>query len=255
VIEYIISVHSTPSYSRQPWGWLSLPIYLYANDQVFFADACKKSYLFSIYRYWGIMTDLPRTDDIDWEDILPKLFAFTHKLLGSLTWFRGKKTDSFLKGKEVHDYVYEAIERFLQNPEKFKPEKGRSLENYLKFHIIRTLVGNDVVSEENKTSQSVIPNALEDDSEESLVDLYPSIEATFDQQIDYDNVMDYLSEQVKGDRTVENIFMGICHFGLKRGEIITEFEMGSNEYANGVRRLNTILRTAATIFQLKAKAK
>jgi hypothetical protein len=201
------------------------------------------------------MADITKADDIDWEDILPKLFAFTHKLLGSLTWFRGKQSDSFLKGKEVHDYVYEAIERFLQNPENFKPEKGRSLENYLKLHVIRRLVSNDVVSEENKTSQPVIQQDHDDDSEEYLVDIYPSIQTTFDLRIDYDSVMEYISEQIKGDPIVENIFLGICHFGLKRGEIITEFEMGSAEYDNGIRRLNTVLRTAAAIFQLKAKAK
>lgn len=201
------------------------------------------------------MADLIKTDDIDWEDILPKLYAFTHQLLRSMKWFRGKNNDTFLKGKEVKDYVFEAIEKFLANPEKFKPEKNRSLENYLKLHVIRTLVWNDVNSEENKTSQPIILQTGVEDEAETIEGLYPAIEATFDQQIDYEEVMAYIGEQVSGDPIVENIFMGICHFGMKRRDIIAEFEMGDKEYNNGIRRLNTVLQTAATIFQLKAKAK
>lgn len=200
------------------------------------------------------MADVIKLDDIDWEGMLPKLLAFTDHLLRSMRWFRGKNKDTFLKGKEVKDYVFDAIEKYLANPEKFKPEKNRSLENYLKLHVIRTLVWNDANSEENKISIHVIPYT-DDDGAETLEEIFPAIEATFNQQIDYEEVMAYIGEQVNGDPIVENIFMGVCHFGMKRRDIITEFEMGDKEYNNGIRRLNTVLQTAATIFQLKAKAK
>lgn len=200
------------------------------------------------------MTDLTKTDDIDWEDMLPKLLAFTNHLLRSMRWIRGKNSDTFLKGKEVKDYVFEAIEKYLANPEKFKPEKNRSLENYIKLHVIRRLVWNDVNSEENKTSKQIISQP-DEDGVNTFEDIFPAIEATFDQQIDYEEVMAYIGKQVNGDSIVENIFMGICHFGMKRREIITELEMGDKEYNNGIRRLNTVLQTAATIFHLKARAK
>lgn len=200
------------------------------------------------------MNDLTKADDIDWEELLPKLLAYTHRLLNSLDWFRGKRTDTFLKGKKLEDYVYEAIGEYLANPEKFKPEKNDSLEKFLCFSIIRRLVWNDIQSKENTTTRHIV--ILQDESEDevhTMEDLFPYIEATFDQQMDYDRVVEYIEEQIKDDKILENIYIGRCHFGLKRGEIITEFELGTKDYDNGVRRLNTILQTAATIFQIKAK--
>src|ERR1700744_6202794 len=91
---------------------------------------------------------------IKWEDIYVQLYAYTDHLLKAYSWFR-KDADSYLKGKQVHDYINDAIEKYLLEPEKYDPSSGRSLVTYLKWHIIRTSVGNDVRSQENKTSSII----------------------------------------------------------------------------------------------------
>lgn len=59
------------------------------------------------------------------EDVILKLTAFAWSLASSLTWFRGPKTTSFLMGKEAEDYVYGAIGKYLEHPEKFDPSKEK----------------------------------------------------------------------------------------------------------------------------------
>src|SRR5688572_20661862 len=105
--------------------------------------------------------------DKEWEDIFSRLLAYAHILLKSKSWFRGNKTDVFLEGKKAEDYVMEAITRFLENQDGYNPERGFSLVNYLKLHILRQLVSNDAKSSENKvTTEIVLPNS-EDEDEES----------------------------------------------------------------------------------------
>src|SRR5258706_4925494 len=100
------------------------------------------------------MSESAAETKIDWEDVYVKLYAFTDYLLRSKKWFRGRKTETYLKGQEVHDYVSEGISRFLEHPEKYDSAK-RSLTGYLKLHIIRTLIGNDAKSPENKLTMDV----------------------------------------------------------------------------------------------------
>jgi len=60
-------------------------------------------------------------EPINWEDIYVQLYAYTDKLLKAYTWFRKDQTDSYLKGKQIHDYVAGAIENFLREPDKYDP--------------------------------------------------------------------------------------------------------------------------------------
>src|SRR4051812_11566167 len=101
-------------------------------------------------------------NSIDWEDIIVRLEAFTRSLLKKQHWFHGGAIDSFLKGKEMRDYVYEGIGRFLKHPEKYDSSKG-DLVSYLKFNLIRSLVSNDVTSDENKKGTDVFghPDAFD----------------------------------------------------------------------------------------------
>ena len=191
-------------------------------------------------------------DNIDWEDLIERLYAFTHKLLKSKSWFRNATDGSFIKGKEVHDYVSEGIERFINEPEKFDSTKG-SLADYIKYNIIRTLVGNDAKSSENKTNVDAFAEKYNDEgeSDSNYLDLMlPHAEAFFDQQLDYETIMSYVENEVKGVPIVEEIFLGISD-GMKRREIIQEFEMNPQDYDNGFRRLNTVLKNTALKFNLK----
>ena len=79
---------------------------------------------------------------------------FTNTWTNGRGWFRGEDTGTFLVGKKVEDYVYEAIGRFLESPEKYDSNKGELLE-YLKYQLVRTLVGNDLRKLENTTSADI----------------------------------------------------------------------------------------------------
>lgn len=186
--------------------------------------------------------------DIDWEEVILRLQTFTRSLANGKGWFRGEETTVYLRGKEIDDYVFDAIEIYLRNPEKFDPSKG-SLIKYLCYSIIRNLVRNDLVSAENRTTSDVFAyqndSENEDESAVYLDAILPHAEVFFDQEIDFTEVMNYIESETKGDSVVENIFLGISGYGLKRAEIIKEFDMSPVEYDNGMRRLITIRNKAA----------
>ena len=190
------------------------------------------------------------------EDLYDKLYVYTDYLVKQKKWFRKGNSDTFLKGKEVHDYVSEAIEKYLTNPEKYDSSTGRSLLNYLKLHVIRTLVGNDARSPENKTSKDVfaVQEDLDDNESTYLDKVLPFLDAFFPDEIDYHSIMEHVENEIQGDKDVENMFMGLCLYDLKRRDIIKEFSMTEGQYDNGLRRLKTILKNTAQQFNLKSKA-
>ena len=191
--------------------------------------------------------------NIDWEDIILRLQTFTRNLANGKGWFRGEQTTIYLRGREIDDYVFDAIEIYLRNPEKFDPNKG-SLIKYLCYSIIRNLVRNDLISAENRTTNDVFAYQNESENEDdsvSYVDaILPHAEVFFDQEIDFNEVMSYIETETKGDSVVENIFLGISGYGLKRAEIIKEFSITPVEYDNGMRRLITIRNKAAKKYSI-----
>ena len=191
---------------------------------------------------------------INWEEIILGLQSYTRLLVSNKKWFRGGKTKTFLAGKEIEDYIYEAIAKYLQNPEKFDSSKG-TLINYLKYNIIRSLVSNDLVSSENQTSKDIytIVDKMDSEDENSnsyLDSILPYAEVYFDQEIDYNEIMASIENKVKGDKILEEIFLGYCSENSKRREVIEEFGMSENDYDNGMRRLKTILKDIITKYNL-----
>ncbi|MBK7965753.1 MAG: hypothetical protein IPK10_11030 [Bacteroidetes bacterium] len=193
--------------------------------------------------------------EIDWEEVILRLQTLTRSLAKGKGWFRGVETTVYLKGKEIDDYVFEAIEIHLRNPEKFEPNKG-SFIKYLFYSIIRNLVRYDLVSAENRTTNDVFAyqndNEDEDNSAPYLDAILPYAEVFFDQEIDFKEVMSYIESEAKGDAIVENIFLGLSGYGLKRAEIIKEFNMTPVEYDNGMRRLITIRNKAAKKYDINS---
>lgn len=183
-----------------------------------------------------------------WEELLPKLETYTRSILSQRKWFRGKYSDFYLEGKEYRDYIYTAIQKYLEHPEKFDVAKG-SLENYLKYNIIRSLVSNDEVSKENQTTKDVfgIADQIGDDGGESYLESQlPYLEELFEDKIDYDIIMNDIAENVAGESEVENIFISMYAYGMDRREIIKEFEMSESDYNNAYRRLKTIINRVKT---------
>ena len=199
------------------------------------------------------ITDEP----IDWEEVILKLQVFTRSCVEGKGWFRGGKTKTYLSGKEINEYVMEAIEEYLWNPQKYDRAKG-TLINYLNYGIVRRLVSNDLVSKENRTTQDVfsVADNLEEDEDDggSYLDrTLPYTCAYFDQEIDYKEIMSFVEEEIKGKVVEENIFLAIYSYGMKRREVIAEFNMTEGEYDNGIRRLKTVFATAAAKYDLKTK--
>lgn len=198
----------------------------------------------------------PEPPEIDWEPLLPRLHALARSLVKTKKWFR-EGSDSFSKGQKVEDYVYEGISRYLTHPEKFRVSVESSdftdkLVDYIGYNIIRSLISNDIRSAENRTSNEEFrPEEDENDESTSYQDAkLPLLNAYFDEQIDYDTIMREIQDAVKDDPNVEAIFFGLSD-GMKRRDIIKEFSIPENEYNNGKRRLDTILKNIATKFNLQ----
>jgi hypothetical protein len=187
--------------------------------------------------------------DIDWKDTYLKLVAFAHSWANGRSWFRGEDTTSFLMGKQAHDYAVDAIVKYHENPEKHDPKLGDLL-NYLKYHLIRASVGNDLRRKENRLTNDIFKDDEDDDDEDSTSyaeRLLPRTEAAFSDDYDYDELKKYIEEGIKGDTHVENIFIGKCLDMLRR-EIIEDSKMTPDEYDNANRRLKTVVNRALAHF-------
>jgi hypothetical protein len=183
-------------------------------------------------------------EPINWDDIYIQLYAYTDQLLKLYSWFRKGKSDSYLKGKQVHDYVADAIEKHLGNPEKFDPSTGRSLLTYLKRHIIRTLVGNDARSPENRVSSDLLSEANsenDDDPFQNIEAFLPFIAASFDLSFDCKQILSDIENQLQSDRVAHIIFQNVRLKGFKRREVIKEYNLQPGEFDNGMKRLITVL--------------
>jgi len=197
-----------------------------------------------------------KISEIDWKPLLLQLQAFTRSFVQFKGWFRKTGPKDVIKGKQIDDYVYEAITRYLENPQKHDPNKG-TLVDYLKFTVIRSLVSNDLVSSENRTSSDVVGLIMLTDENEDLSyrdARLPYAEAVFDQNIDYDAIMKHVHEEIAKDSKVEEVFLGQSE-QMKRSEIISAFNMTPEEYDNANRRLKTILKNTARTFDLDPKSK
>ena len=189
----------------------------------------------------------------DWNKLYLNLYAYADQLLKLKSWFRGKGTDSYHQGKQPHDYVQDAIFKYLSEPEKFDPSL-RSLEGYLKKHIIRQAIGNDSKTVENRVSSDIFKNQYEESGtgNDLLDDILPFQHALFDKQMDIAQIMHYMSEKIKENPLLVKLFHGHCRDLLQRREVIREYHLSETEYDNGIRRLNTILKACAAKFCLEA---
>jgi hypothetical protein len=195
-------------------------------------------------------TDTGSQPHIDWEEIIVRLTAFTRSWVRGKPWFRGENTTTFLMGKETEDYVFAAIGRYLEQPDKFDSQKGELLE-YLKYNLVRSFIANDLRKKENNQTDDIFADNDEDDEEGSSSyseRVLPYTAALFPDDIDYNAIKEYIEKEVQGDAVAENIFLGIYTYGMKRMEVIEEFTMTAVAFDNGMRRLNTVINRAAVQF-------
>lgn len=190
-------------------------------------------------------------ETINWNDLYIQLYAYTDQLLKNYTWFRKRKTDSYLKGKQIHDYIADAIEKYLLEPEKYDATSGRSILTYLKWHIIRTTIGNDVRSAENKTTVDTLsgPHSDDDNDDKSYIDKFlPFISAHFDDEIDYKTIIKEIERELENDVTAKLIFEEVRCNGNDRRDVIKEHKISEKDFDNGMKRLKTVLKNIAKQF-------
>jgi hypothetical protein len=196
-------------------------------------------------------TDKGNQANIDWEEIIVRLTAFTRSWTRGKPWFRGETTATFLMGKEVEDYVFAAIGKYLEEPEKFDPDKGELLE-YLKYNLVRSFVANDLRKKENNQTDDIFAEDNEEGDDETSSSyserVLPYTAALFPDDIDYNAIKEYIEKEVQDDADAENIFLGIYTYGMKRREVIEEFTMTAVVFDNGMRRLTTVINRAAAHF-------
>jgi len=184
---------------------------------------------------------------INWQDTYLQLYAYTDQLLKAHSWFRRTIKGSSIQGKEVHDYVAEAIEKYLQAPENYDSTSGRSLVNYLKYHIIRTLIGNDAKSAENrKTTDIQIFAAQEEgtynDSASLIETLIPHVSCFFDQELDYDKIVSEIRCELADDKLALSIFDNVRCQNLNRRDLILLDDIEPKEYDKAMKRLNRVTK-------------
>jgi len=194
-----------------------------------------------------------KSDEIEWEKVIVQLHAYTVSLTKSRGWFRGLNTKNFTGGKQSEDYVFEAIGRYLKDPKLYDPAKG-SLLNFLKYYLIRALISNDLVSAENRTSTDMSLFDCGDEEENYEEKCQAVLEASFDEEIDYFDIMSKIKECISSDKLAEIIFRGLIEENLKRREIIEIHKISPSDYDNGMRRLKTLLKTVAKQFDIKRES-
>lgn len=184
------------------------------------------------------------------QDLYLQLYAFTDNFLRSRSFFRGLRSRIYLAGKEVHDYVMDAIEKYLRRPRETTWNKDHPPVGYIKSCIIRTLVGNDLRSAENRLSADIFFVDGKERNTDELDIMLPKVEVDFDERIDRQRITMHVRKAICGDGIAGKIYSAIADLGLKRREIMKVFGMSDSEYNNGIRRLTTIIRSTARYFQL-----
>jgi hypothetical protein len=157
------------------------------------------------------------------------------------------------RGKSYKDYVIQALENRLRETDGYDPLKG-PLEYYLKYHIIRRALYNDLPPavkkeymewrEKAKVSEAplILPEPVEvqemPDEELPFFTLSEGDRATLFAEIE---------RLIGNDDVVKRIYVAIAHNSFNfgdRAEICEAYHMTKNEFDNGRRRLKTILRNA-----------
>ena len=123
--------------------------------------------------------------------------------------------------------------------------------NYLKYSIIRNLVRNDARSPENRLTDDIYKWDDNDDDENSVPyseRIIPLVAASFPEDIDYEAIKDYVQKEIAGDAEMEEVFLGTYLEGMKRVDVIRDFNMSAKTYDNAHRRLKTVFKNAAKHF-------
>lgn len=176
-------------------------------------------------------------DSIREEEVFKKLLkvlmAYAHSLIGNGTLRLSKGRDEL-----AYDFAMEAIKRHLDNPETFKPERNPDLVAYLKRYILQRLVSNF-----KKTAAQNNELAYEYDDPIGLkVETYFINSNDVHDLIDLQATLELLQKQLHGKSDLLQIFNLRYELQYTRAEVCEELNISKGEYANRIRRLETVLK-------------
>lgn len=179
-------------------------------------------------------------DSLEWEVLFRSLYAFA-----ALHFNRLYKRETNERGKSIHDYVSEAIEKHISGEDNYDPAKS-PLEYHLKYNLIKRSIYNDMPPDSKRERIQV--------KQESLVEsnLFPVAVKRIESSVapvglgtyDTELIFKEIGKRASGDHVVEQIALAIWLGGFElrsRAEICKEYDLTLAEFDKGKKRFMTIL--------------
>ncbi len=185
-------------------------------------------------------------DHIEWQNVIPVLMAYAYSLLGNKKFTNRRDQLSY-------DFTMEAITKYLENKDRFNPDRNPDLINYLKYNILRQLIFN-FENSAGIRKRIVIENSDEENnssSEFSLEELYKG-DKYIEDNIDEEIFINKMELKLKNKPDLKEIFDLLLYKDSKRAEICADLEIPLKEFDNRYRRLKRLLDSEMKIL-LKSK--
>jgi hypothetical protein len=178
--------------------------------------------------------------------LLYNLYAFARAQF--FIMFKKEPND---KMKSSEDYVHEALMWHHKNPETFNPHRG-SLENYLKFYVIRRLISNDFPASIRKQRKESFGTQAGEKLKDVHIIEYPDDQlseqgwegARID-ELDDALIFKAMEDELANDDTAYLIYIAVFHDNFKfseRAEICEECQIEGAEFDKAKKRLLTIMK-------------
>lgn len=192
-------------------------------------------------------------DPVFWKHTLPELLAYAKGQLNARESFRGNNPDAFVKGKEAEDYVHEAVAKYLEKPEQYDPNKG-PLIKFLKYYILRRLVSNDLRSPDNKLYVDLFSWQGDEGSTDTEIPVdafLPLIRPSFDDELDYPQIIQDIQTQLEQDPVALIIFQLIKRQGYKRREVIQQEQFTERQFDYAMKKVDRAIKKVASKYNIK----
>jgi len=186
-------------------------------------------------------------DEVEWEKVIPVLMAFAYSLLGN-------KQFTNRRNQLAYDFALEAITKYLENKEKFNPQRNPDLVNYLKYYLLRQLISN--FKESAGIKRRIVLKSLKDKEKgeyEYSIDQLIGKDNFIENNVDLNILLDNANKKLKNKPEENEIFILLFYRGLKRSEICKKLNIPLKEYDNRSRRMKRLLDIEVKSFLKNAK--
>ena len=174
-------------------------------------------------------------EEADWSKVIPVLMAFAYSLLGN-------KKFSNRRDQLAYDFALEAITKYLEDKNKFKPERNPDLINYLKYNLLKQLISN--FKNSSGVKKRVIIESPKDCNTEtndySLEFLFTS-DNYIEENIDEEIFINRMKKKLKNKIDLCEVFDLLYYKNSKRSEICEDLNISLKEFDNRSRRLKRLL--------------